>query len=124
MIAYEDIAYEGAPYRESWNQAVVRGGDGRTRRPPSNHRYVEVSRQYAPWGEHRLQGLGVASTIDAARARATATLPGGAVVPPVVTTRAGEPGFIASMPWWTWVAVPMILGGVALFAYDQGWIGK
>lgn len=27
------------------------------------------------------------------------------------------------VPWWVWIAVPMALGGAALFAWDQGWLG-
>lgn len=126
MIAYEDIAYDGAPYRERWNQAVVRGGDGRTQRPPSNHRYVDVSHQFAPWGEHRLQGLGI-EPMGVARQRMVMATPLAARFRPqaiLTTPRLGEPGVIDKLPWWTWVAVPMVLGTAALFAYDQGWIGK
>jgi hypothetical protein len=39
--------------------------------------------------------------------------PGGAPAPSAST----------GMPWWVWVAVPMVVGGAALFAYDMGWFG-
>jgi hypothetical protein len=124
MIAYEDIAYEGAPYRERWNQAVVRGGDGRMQRPPSTHRYVDVSRQFAPWGEHRLQGLGIEQMAATRQRAAMSTTLAARSQAILATPRVGEPSAIDKLPWWTWVAVPMILGGAALFAYDQGWIGR
>jgi hypothetical protein len=35
-----------------------------------------------------------------------------------------EPKAEASwFPWWGWMAVPLGLGGIALFAADQGWLG-
>lgn len=30
----------------------------------------------------------------------------------------------SAIPWWTWVAVPGVVVGVAALAYNQGWIGK
>ena len=27
-------------------------------------------------------------------------------------------------PWWGWMAVPLGVGGVLLFAADQGWFGR
>lgn len=27
------------------------------------------------------------------------------------------------IPWWTWVAVPVIAGGALAFAYNRGWLG-
>jgi hypothetical protein len=27
-------------------------------------------------------------------------------------------------PWWGWMAVPLAVGGAALFAADMGWFGR
>jgi hypothetical protein len=27
-------------------------------------------------------------------------------------------------PWWGWMAVPLAVGGAALFAADMGWLGR
>lgn len=41
---------------------------------------------------------------------------GGTVPPPPAAETGG-------IPWWVWVAAPMALGGIALIAYDMGWLG-
>jgi hypothetical protein len=43
---------------------------------------------------------------------------------PMATTAGSATTTSGGMPWWVWLAVPMALGGAALFAWDQGWFGK
>jgi len=39
------------------------------------------------------------------------------------TTGAAATADSGGIPWWVWVAVPMVLGGIGLIAYDMGWFG-
>lgn len=43
-----------------------------------------------------------------------------------LTVPAGSPPPVAEVswfPWWGWMAVPLAVGGAALFAADMGWLG-
>jgi hypothetical protein len=64
-------------------------------------------------------GVGAVTANPALRAK----LASPKVLATAIKGGATPPAETGGIPWWVWVAVPMAVGGIALFALDQGWFG-